>query len=183
MCPFVVPTLMEFQCRRYLPLLMAINGIHGRRFFSSPAPLCSPSLILYKNRHQEQRTPRTEQQARTRATLTRPTRPTRAPPSSQHRRPQPRRARTRNSATHAPSNPCPRLAQLVAGQSASIRCSPELRPCLHAVRHPWSLIEVRAPPSERIAGTTLFAVDATTQHTNWTIRASPSDDRVRSSQG
>jgi hypothetical protein len=37
-------------------------------------------------------------------------------------------------------------------------------PCLPVVRHPWSLAEVRAPPSERIAGTTPFAVDATTQH-------------------
>jgi hypothetical protein len=46
---------------------------------------------------------------------------------------------------------------------------------LRAVRHPWSLAEVRAPPSERIAGTTPFAIDATTQHTNWTIRASPSE--------
>jgi hypothetical protein len=58
--------------------------------------------------------------------------------------------------------------KLVAGQSASIRRSPELRPCLRAVRRSPS---VRTPPSKRIAGVTPSVVDAIAQHTNWTIRA------------
>jgi hypothetical protein len=43
------------------------------------------------------------------------------------------RARTTSTEPHPLSNLCPRGAQLVAGQSASIYCSLELRPCLHAV--------------------------------------------------
>jgi hypothetical protein len=46
-------------------------------------------------------------------------------------------ARTTSTEPHSLSNLCPRGAQLVAGQSASIYCSLELRPCLHAVAvHP-----------------------------------------------
>jgi hypothetical protein len=53
MCPFVVPTLMEFQCRRYsLPRILApsleiMNAINGRRPpFPHPDDLCSPSLSI-----------------------------------------------------------------------------------------------------------------------------------------
>jgi hypothetical protein len=58
----------------------------------------------------------------------------------------------------APRRPCPRHSSIV--------------------RHPWSLTGTHAPPSERIVGITSSAVDATAQHTNWTIRASPHRDQI-----
>jgi hypothetical protein len=58
----------------------------------------------------------------------------------------------------APRRPCPRHSSIV--------------------RHPWSLTGTHAPPSERIARITSSAVDATAQHTNWTIRASPHRDQI-----
>jgi hypothetical protein len=53
---------------------------------------------------------------------------------------------------------------LLCSSLASPSHAPRRSPCLPVVRHPWSLAEVRAPQSEHIAGTTSFAVDATTQH-------------------
>jgi hypothetical protein len=72
--------------------------------------------------------------------------------------------------THAVSNSSSDLPRPSAVHRSSARaCAP------YVVRHPWSLAGVRAPPSKRIAGITSSAVDATTQHTNWTIRSLPSE--------
>ena len=44
--------LLELQCRRYLPPLMAINGIHARRLSLSPRRLSLPVLsIKARSRH------------------------------------------------------------------------------------------------------------------------------------
>jgi hypothetical protein len=76
--------------------------------------------------------------------------------------------RHRSAHAHPLSNPCPRAQQHHRSPS-----------CLAGVRpHRSQSVEPHrksCPPSKRIAGVTPFIVDAIAQHTNWTIRASPSE--------